>query len=92
MQDLLGPYIANVTRRSRAITVLQTLCIALRFFESGTFLYSVGDAENIGKAAACVAVRKVYLPLNQLMNKFIMFPGHVPVHVIKEGFYAINYF
>ena len=89
LQDLLGPYIANVTRRSRALTVLQTLCIALRCFASGTFLYSVGDAENIGKAAACVAVRKVYLALNQLKNKFIMFPGHVHVDVIKEGFYAI---
>ena len=53
------------------------------------FFYSVGDAENIGKAAACVAVRKVYLALNQLKNKFIMFPGHVHVDVIKEGFYAI---
>ncbi|XP_067088424.1 putative nuclease HARBI1 [Osmerus mordax] len=92
LQDLLGPYIANLTRRSRALTVLQTLCIALRFFASGTFLYSVGDAENIGKAAACVAVRKVYLALNQLMNKFIIFPGHVPVNDIKEGFYAIAEF
>ena len=89
LQDLLGPYIANLTRRSRALTVLQTLCIALRFFASGTFLYSVGDAENIGKAAVCVAVRKVYLALNQLMNTFIIFPGYVPVNDIKEGFYAI---
>ena len=74
LQDLLGPYIANITRRSRALTVLQTLCIALRFFASGTFVYSVGDAENIGKAAACVAVRKVNLALNQLITYHVPWP------------------
>ena len=63
MQDLLELYIANTTRRSRAFTVPQTFYVALRFFVTGSFLYSVGDAENIGKAAACVAVRKVYLAL-----------------------------
>ena len=141
LQDLLGPYIANITRRNKlyaslwiyaavcgyvtlcfrkclvlsvvpvlficftvgewetyrflfiswhvkkltrklleTLTVLPTLCIAFRFFASGTFLYSVGDAENIGKAAACVAVRKVYLMKSVLMNQFIIFPGHVPVN------------
>src|SRR4029434_505912 len=40
LQDLLESYIANTTRRSRALTVSQTVCITLRFFASGTFLYS----------------------------------------------------
>ncbi|KAM6950288.1 putative nuclease HARBI1 [Lycodopsis pacificus] len=47
MWEFLKPYIANTTRRSRALTVSQTVCIALRFFACGTFLYSVGDAEMI---------------------------------------------
>ena len=38
LQDLPEPFIANTTRRSRALTVSQTVCIALRFFASGTFL------------------------------------------------------
>ena len=67
----------------------QTVCVALRSFASGSFLYSVGDAENIGKAAACVAVRKKFLALKKLMDQFIRFPGHVQVNVIKEGFYGI---
>ncbi|KAM6999964.1 LOW QUALITY PROTEIN: putative nuclease HARBI1 [Tautogolabrus adspersus] len=37
------------TRRSRALTVPQTVCIALRFFASGSFMYAVGDAENMSK-------------------------------------------
>ena len=89
LRDLLEPYIANSTRRSRALTVSQTLCIALRFFATGTFLYSVGDAENIGKTAVCGAVRKVYLALKKLMDVFITFPGHVGLNAIKEGFYGI---
>ena len=38
LQDLLEPFIANTTPRSRALTVSQTLCITFRFFASGTFL------------------------------------------------------
>ncbi|XP_033181012.1 putative nuclease HARBI1 [Mastacembelus armatus] len=38
---LLSPYIANTTRRNKVLTVPQTVCIALRFFASGTFLKSL---------------------------------------------------
>ena len=41
------------------------------------------------KAAACRAVRKVYLALKKRMDVFITFPGHVRVNAIKEGFYGI---
>ena len=39
---LLHPYISNSTCRNKALTVPQTVCIALCFFASGTFLYTVG--------------------------------------------------
>ncbi|KAI2647206.1 hypothetical protein H4Q32_028034 [Labeo rohita] len=71
---LLNPHIANNTRRNRALTVPQTVCVTLRFFASGTFLYTVGDAENISKASVCRSVRTVYLSLNRLLNVFITFP------------------
>ncbi|RXM98693.1 putative nuclease HARBI1 [Acipenser ruthenus] len=87
--NLLEPYIANTTRRSRALTVTQTICIGLRFFASGAFLYSVGNAENIDKAAACRAVRRVYLTLKRFLYVFITFPGHTRGNGIKEGFYAV---
>ena len=32
---LLEPYVANATHRSLALTVPQTVCIALRFFATG---------------------------------------------------------
>lgn len=88
LQDLLEPYVAKTTRRSG--TVPPTICIALGFFASGTFLYSAGDAENIGKATACRSVRKVCLAQKKSMDVFITFPGHVRLNVIKEGFYGIG--
>ncbi|XP_071387553.1 putative nuclease HARBI1 [Centroberyx affinis] len=89
---LLKPHIANSTRRNKVLTVPQTVCIALRFFASGTFLYTVGDAENIGKASVCRSVRVVYLSLKRLLNVFITFPGHRGIQTIKDAFYGIGAF
>ncbi len=63
--NLLEPHIKSSTRRSLALTTAQTVCIALRFFASGTFLYTIGDAENLAKSTVCRAIRKVYLALKQ---------------------------
>ncbi|XP_067273706.1 putative nuclease HARBI1 isoform X2 [Pseudorasbora parva] len=87
--ELLEPHIANVTRRSHALTVPQMVCIALRFFASGTYLYAIGDAENLGKNTVCRTIRKVVLALQGYINGFIVFPGHLSTMSIKEGFYKI---
>ncbi|KAM4610062.1 putative nuclease HARBI1 [Polymixia lowei] len=92
LTDLLKPHISNSTRRSNALTATQTLCIALRFFCSGTFLYTVGDAENLGTTAVCRAIRKVYLALKRYLNVFVRFPGHLAEPAIKDDFYAIAAF
>ncbi|XP_029908331.1 putative nuclease HARBI1 [Myripristis murdjan] len=87
--QLLEPYISNVTHRNHALTVPQTVCIALRFFATGTFMYSVGDAENLGKNTVCRAIHKVAGALTELIDAFVVFPGHLPTQCIKEGFYDI---
>uniref|UniRef100_A0A8C4S7F7 Nuclease HARBI1 n=1 Tax=Erpetoichthys calabaricus TaxID=27687 RepID=A0A8C4S7F7_ERPCA len=79
---LLGPCIRSQTRRSRALTATQTVCIALSFFASG-------NAENLSKSAACQAIRKVCLALKNFLRVFIVFPGHLCVQTIKEVFHAI---
>ena len=85
----LEPYVANATRRSHALTVPQTVCIALRFFASGSFLYSVGDAENLTKSTVCREIRKVVRAFQQLLDAYIAFPSHLATHHLKEGFYDI---
>lgn len=89
LNNILRPFIGNIHHRGHALKSEQTLCIALRFFANGSFLYNIGDAENVGKATVCRAVRKVCLALKRLLHIFVAFPGHKPVHVIKEEFYRI---
>ena len=75
---LIHPYICNITNRSHALTSQQILCVALRFFANGSFLYNVGDAEHLSKATVCRAVRKVCLAMARLLPMFVVFPGHKP--------------
>ena len=86
---LLKPHIANVTNRGSALNTENILCIALRFFAFGHFLYSVGDSEHVGKATVCRAVRTVCLALKQLLPTFVQFPGHKPLLVIKDEFHRV---
>uniref|UniRef100_A0A8C1P7X1 Putative nuclease HARBI1 n=1 Tax=Cyprinus carpio TaxID=7962 RepID=A0A8C1P7X1_CYPCA len=89
IMNLLEPHIKCSTQRSRALTTAQTVCIALRFFASGTFLYTIGDAENLVKSAVCRAIRKVYLALKQFLGVFVVFPSHLRPQVVKQNFFAI---
>ncbi|XP_016115435.1 putative nuclease HARBI1 [Sinocyclocheilus grahami] len=81
--NLLEPHIKRSTRRSRALTTAQTVCIALRIFASGTLLYTIGDAENLAKSAVCRVIRKVYLALKQFLGVFVVF------QIVKQSFFAI---
>ncbi|XP_053294132.1 putative nuclease HARBI1 isoform X2 [Pleuronectes platessa] len=67
----------------------QILCIALRFFANGSFLYNVGDAEHVSKATVCRAVRNVTLALKRLLCTFVVFPSHRPTRLLKEEFHRI---
>uniref|UniRef100_A0A8C1YF42 DDE Tnp4 domain-containing protein n=1 Tax=Cyprinus carpio TaxID=7962 RepID=A0A8C1YF42_CYPCA len=71
--NLLEPHVKCSIRRSQALTTAQTVCIYLRFFASGTFLYTIGDAETLVKSAVCRAIRKVYLALKQFLGGFVVF-------------------
>uniref|UniRef100_A0A667XMZ9 DDE Tnp4 domain-containing protein n=1 Tax=Myripristis murdjan TaxID=586833 RepID=A0A667XMZ9_9TELE len=75
--EILEPHIARVTRRSAALTVPQAVCIVMRFFATGSFMYSVGDAERLNKNTVCRAVHQVASALTNLMDDFIIFPGHL---------------
>ncbi|XP_044185482.1 putative nuclease HARBI1 [Thunnus albacares] len=89
IHNLIRPYICNITNRGHALTSQQILCIVLRFFANGSFLYNVRDAEHLSKATVCRAVRKVCLALKRLLPIFVIFPGHKPVRAIKEEFHRI---
>ncbi|KAF3860560.1 hypothetical protein F7725_000815 [Dissostichus mawsoni] len=50
--QLLEPNIANIMPHVGVVHVPQTVWLALRYFETGGFLYAVGDAENLSKNTA----------------------------------------
>ncbi|XP_029905533.1 putative nuclease HARBI1 [Myripristis murdjan] len=87
--SLLEAHIRKCTHRNQALTTVQSICIGLRFFACGTFLYSVGDAERLSKATVCREIRRVYLALKNYLNSFVTFPGHLEAQKIKEAFYSI---
>jgi len=68
---------------------VQSVCIALRFYACGTFLYSVGDAESLSKASVRREIKSVSLALKHFLNIFITFTGHKDTQKNKEVFYAI---
>ena len=66
------------------------LSVALRFFANGSSLYNIGDAEHLGKATVCRAIRKVALALKGLLQTYVVFPGHKPLRTIKEELHMIS--
>ncbi|XDV48582.1 hypothetical protein PO909_017978 [Leuciscus waleckii] len=92
LANLLKPHISNVTNRGSALSAEQIIFIALRFFfATGSFLYNVGDAEHVGKATVCRAVRTVCMALKRFLHTFVQFPGHKPVRFIKEEFHRVYF-
>lgn len=56
------------------------------FYATGAFLYSVGDTEHLSKNTVCNAIPKVSRALTDLLDEFVVFPGHLAAQTIKEGF------
>uniref|UniRef100_A0A914XMQ1 Uncharacterized protein n=1 Tax=Plectus sambesii TaxID=2011161 RepID=A0A914XMQ1_9BILA len=49
----IGPDCVSPTGRSMALTAADKLLMALRFYTSGGFYYSVGDTNGPSKASIC---------------------------------------
>ena len=81
-QTLLMPHVG-------VVHVPQTIWLALRYFETSSFLYAVGDAENLSKNTVCSAILEVAHALTGLAHSFVVFPATCPTQTIKEGFYNI---
>ncbi|KAK0135725.1 putative nuclease HARBI1 [Merluccius polli] len=96
---LVGPYVGNATKRSRA----QCVCVSLRCVATGTYLHTVGDAEHISKkvpsdmqgCSCCPKYTAKYVRgVSQLLAntncQFIRFPlDNQQLHMIKANFMAI---
>ena len=52
-------------------------------------MHTVGDAEHLHKSTCCIAIHKVARALTEQLDDFVVFPSHLPMQSVKEGFYAI---
>ena len=52
LNNILSPHIVHMKHRGHALSSEQILCIALRLFANGSFLYNVGDAEHVSKGCS----------------------------------------
>ena len=79
---LLGPKVQHQTEQSHALTVPQMVCVTLRWFASGSFLYSVGDAENLNKGTICPH-NKTLLSGTEVLQQHVHhlpWPQKTPLH------------
>lgn len=71
---LIHDEVAHQCLRSKALTVEQQVCLALRFFASGCFQNLTGDTSGVHKSTACRAIRRVSLALARLLPQYVQFP------------------
>ncbi|XP_071843463.1 putative nuclease HARBI1 [Apostichopus japonicus] len=74
LMDLLAAGLNHPTKRSHAIDGRLQICIALRFYATGTVHTGHGDHHGVSKASACRIVRRVSSHLIRMKGDVIRFP------------------
>lgn len=85
LEDDIGPKVPT----NNAFTVSQRLCMALRFYATGTFQMELGDGEGASQSSMCRHISMVSKVLAQKSNHLIKFstdPGIMKL--VSTGFYA----
>ena len=90
LTEFLTPELDHVTDRNCALPALLQVCIALRFFATGTFQVVVGDIIGIHKSTISRTVHRVSNLLAALKSSYIKLNGtEEEKQETKSGVYAI---
>ncbi|CAC5404787.1 HARBI1 [Mytilus coruscus] len=80
--------LSRPTNKATALTVEQQVCIALRFYASGSFLQVIGDTLGYDKGTVSRVVSDVTDALIDIKDDFVSWPTDVDsINRIKCGFY-----
>ena len=90
--DLLHAKLERPTKRSKSLSVLQQILIALRFFATGSFLQVVGDCVGVDKSTVSRVVNDVTVALVELSPQFILWPSEHQKREVRNGFYKLGGF
>ena len=89
--QMLGDEIAPIANTNNAFTSIQKLCIALRFFATGTHQTEVGDGEGASQSSVCHIVKQVSTVLSNHANDVIKFSLDDEVlNRVSTGFYGFK--
>ena len=81
VRDFIMPKIisdlANPTLRNHSLTPIQRLCVALRFYASGSYQTVVGDSLGLHNSTVLKAIRRVsVIIIRRLKPDFVKFPNN----------------
>ena len=88
---LLGKEIEPVAYMNNAFTAEQKLCIALRFYATGTHQIEVGDGEGASQASVSRIVKQVSKVLSDHIDDLMVFNVDPDVlETVARGFFGFN--
>ena len=88
---LLGNEIKPLAKTNNAFSEMQKMCIALRFYATGSHQMCVGDGEGASQASVSRIVKQVTLALAGHVNDLVSF--HIDQDVMEtvaNGFYGFS--
>ena len=89
--ETLGFEWAPKSRANKAFSVEQRLCIALRYYATGTFQCQIGDSEGASQATSQRIISKVSSVLASHVPDVIQFSTDPDIlKSISEGFYGFK--
>ena len=89
--ELLGEEFAPKSNANHAFTVEQRLCIALRYYATGTFQRQIGDSEGGSQSSIHRIVTQVSKVLASHLPDVVQFSTDPAMFKsISEGFYAFK--
>ncbi|NP_001233059.1 uncharacterized protein LOC100569528 [Acyrthosiphon pisum] len=91
--DHINDQISSLTDRNHAVTSINKLLLALRFYATGNFLITSGDFLGVSKTTASLIVRDVSIAIAKLRPRFIQMPTtEREISKLQRSFYQIARF
>ena len=87
LTEILKNDLQRQTKRNHALSPIQQILVALRFFASGSFLQLIDDTVGLLKSSVSRAVKDISLALAQKQNEFILWPSPAELREVNRGFY-----
>lgn len=78
--------------RNHAMTSIEKLLLALRFYATGNFLITAGDFMGVSKTTASLIVRDVSTAIAKLRSTFVCMPIESEMPTMQKCFYQIAKF